>query len=158
MPSCCSPKLHTWTWRGTHFKCYAFSLKYSCYSTFVLKPEWFDCKTRNNVYMLLEWKWEARIAHSGFTWLQKFATFQKLQTFATFGKNKWMTKRRVQSSVKMCPQPWGGGGGGGKGGVILPVRTVTSQSKIIFFTELCFVCTGWCFLLVFMHFFHVRKR
>ena len=36
----------------------------------------------------------------------------------------------------------------------MPVRTVASQSKINFFAELFFVCAGWCFLLLFMHFFH----
>ena len=35
----------------------------------------------------------------------------------------------------------------------MPVRMVASQSKMIFFAELCFVCAGWCFLLLFMHFF-----
>ena len=36
----------------------------------------------------------------------------------------------------------------------MPVPTVASQSKTLFFAELCFVCAGWCFLLLFMHFFH----
>ena len=36
----------------------------------------------------------------------------------------------------------------------MPVRTVASQSKINFFAELCFVCAVWCFLLLFMRFFH----
>ena len=36
----------------------------------------------------------------------------------------------------------------------MPVRMVASQNKIIFFAELCLVCAGWCFLLLFMHFFH----
>ena len=38
------------------------------------------------------------------------------------------------------------------GGYML-VPMVASQSKINFFTKLCFVCTGWCFSLLFMHFF-----
>ena len=52
------------------------------------------------------------------------------------------------------------GGGGGGGGGYTPVRSVASQSKIFFLfvvvvvAELCFVCAGWCFLLLSMHFFH----
>ena len=38
-------------------------------------------------------------SHGGFTLSQKFATFQKLHIFATFGNNKRTTKRSVESSV-----------------------------------------------------------
>ena len=41
--------------------------------------------------------------HSGFTRLQKFATFQTLQIFATFWKNKRTTKKLAEPSVEMCP-------------------------------------------------------
>ena len=36
----------------------------------------------------------------------------------------------------------------------MPVGTVASQGKIKKIAELCFVCAGWCFLLLCMHFFH----
>ena len=47
------------------------------------------------------------------------------------------------------------GGGGGGGGGYMPVRTVIFFLSFSFFSsaELCFVCAGWCFLLLFMHFF-----
>ena len=84
--------------------------------------------------------------NGGFTRLRKFAAFKKLHIFATFWNNKRTTKRWVESSVEMCLQAFWGG--------YMPVRTVASQSKINIFAELCFVSAGWCFLLLFMHFFH----
>ena len=52
----------------------------------------------------------------------------------------------------MCPQALEGGGGWG-GGRYMPVRMVASQSKIIIFAKLHFVCAGLCFLLLFTCFF-----
>ena len=57
----------------------------------------------------------------------------------------------------VSPSIWGGwlGGGGGVGGERYACSNrVASQSKKFFFAELCFVCAGWCFLLLFMYFFH----